>query len=133
MAFLDDEVVWSDWWGQYDPDWVGEQYRELEARGIALGNEIVVFLRSRCDYAASTVAAYFDDVEVTQEGEEPGPGPGGDELGRIADALERAAQGIERIAAVVEASAVEVLATDASVAEGEKGEEWDRFIEEGRG
>ena len=97
---LDHEVeslIWSSWWGQYSPDWEAVKYHQFSVATLAPSDYVTVFLYSHSDYAASTVAAYWDDVLVEQEGDTPGPGPepSGDlaeviaQLKRIADAVEK--------------------------------------------
>jgi len=97
MEFPSERIVWGEWRGQYDEGWEGERFVRLGAEALAEGEWVSVYLHSRSQYAAQTVAAYWDDMRVWQEGEgeEPGPGPGGEGLERIAGALERIAGALE--------------------------------------
>ena len=90
-------IEWSSWWGQYNPDWKAEQYHEFSVATLAPSDFVTVFLYSHSDFAASTVAAYWDDVILEQEGDTPGPGPEptGDVvkvLGEIRDVLKQIEQ-----------------------------------------
>ena len=74
-------IEWSSWWGQYNKkdappyNWEPEKYHEFSVAAQAPSDFVTVFLYSHSDYAASTVAAYWDDVLVEQEGDTPGPDP----------------------------------------------------------
>jgi len=78
--FPDERIVWGDWWGQYNGDWEAEKYHRFEVSVPPESNQIAVYLHSRSDYKAQTVACYWDDVTVEQVGgTEPGePGEGVD-------------------------------------------------------
>lgn len=84
-----ERVVWSEWWGQYNGDWAGEQFHQFALGVTPESNLVSVFLHSRSLYAAQTVAAYWDDMTVWLDAEEPGPGGGGDvSWGRVLDLVE---------------------------------------------
>lgn len=74
--FPNERIVWSEWWGQYNEGWKGEEYHRFDVSAEPQGNQVTVYLHSRSDYKAQTVAAYWDDVTISQAGElEPGPEP----------------------------------------------------------
>ena len=97
LDFDADTVEWSSWWGQYNPDWEAETYHEFSVAVPAPSDHITLFLFSHSDWKASTVAAYWDDVRIEQENDDPGPDPVPDDdliavLCEIRDVLKGIAQ-----------------------------------------
>lgn len=72
--FPSDRIVFSDWWGQDNPDWQAEQYHQFRLSVTPQRNQVAVYLYGFSRFAAPNVVAYWDDVEITQAGSEPGPG-----------------------------------------------------------
>jgi len=92
-----EDVVWSDWWSQYDKAWEPEHFVQLSAAARAEGDAVTVFLASESQYAGQVVAAYWDDVVVEQEkegGEDPGPEPGEGDLAGAVRLLAAAVEGL---------------------------------------
>jgi len=97
-------IVWGPWHGQDDPDgWDGKSTKVLITEtGGDFGQQVTIWLESRCRFPAKHNDAYFDNVQLWAEiEEEPEPEPdppSGDllavlrsidgHLGRIADAVE---------------------------------------------
>ena len=101
LDFDAETVVWSSWWGQYNSGWEPEEYHEFSVSTLAPSDYVTVFLYSHSDYKAPTVAAYWDDVLVEQEGDDSGPGPGpepGEGWAELLGYLSRIADAVEKIA-----------------------------------
>jgi len=69
-----DRIVFSDWWGQDNPDWQGEQYHQFQLTVTPKSNQIAVYLYGLSRFAAPNVVSYWDDVVIEQEAGGPGPG-----------------------------------------------------------
>ena len=90
-------VEWSSWWGQYNKeDWEPEKYHEFSVAVQAPYDFVTVFLFSHSDYKASTVAAYWDEVTVQQEGDAPGPEPVEGDLIGVLQEIRDVLKGIEQ-------------------------------------
>lgn len=79
--FLDDSVVWSNWYSQYEDDYENNKWRERSVQIQAQANQITVFLRSKVDAAVDGSNAHFDDLVVEAENgvtppDPPEPGEG---------------------------------------------------------
>jgi hypothetical protein len=69
-------VMWSDWYSQYSPDYAVNKWRQRSVSAVAKSSKITIFLRSKVDYGADGFNTHFDDLEITlTEGNDPEPEP----------------------------------------------------------
>lgn len=74
IGYPNEGIVWSDWWGQDNPDWIAETYRRFSVESITEGAFVAVYLHSKSRFAANNVASYWDDVRVQVEDDAPPSG-----------------------------------------------------------
>lgn len=77
LAYPNEGIIWSDWWGQDNNDWEAEEYHRFEVSAMPQAGQVTVYLLSKSRFPAQTVASYWDDLTVVQAGTAPEP-DGGD-------------------------------------------------------
>ena len=98
--FTGGDVLWGDWWGQYQGDWANDKWHQLSATAMAQNTAVTVFLHARQDYAVNVTAAHWDAFILNAAGTEPEPPlppPGGEfdweRLARAHEAFAAVARG----------------------------------------
>lgn len=82
IDFSSPEVVWGDFWGQYQDDWSNETWHKLTVSSLARAARITVFLEARQDWGVNVTAAHWDSFTMVAAGGEQPP-PGGSDLEAI--------------------------------------------------
>jgi len=109
--FGDAEVVWGEWWGTGNEGFHPYDWHRVMAEATAESDQVTVFLRCKSDNPVQTNAGFFDDFELSYEGETPEP-PTPPPSGSIQEHIDRIRAELDALEDFVHSAAVRCIVVE---------------------